>query len=463
MKHVHFIGIGGTGLSAIARLLLESGYTVSGSDRTFSPLAREVAAAGVRVYVGHAAINVQGADVVVRSSAVPEDNPEVIAAHQAGIPVLKRSDFLGEFMAGRTAVAVAGTHGKTTTTAMIAWMFSELGLDPSYIIGGVSKNLHGNAHAGRGEYFVIEADEYDYMFMGLRPAWIILTALEHDHPDCFPTPQDYLRAFADFIGQLRPGGGALVCRDDAGVNALMEILPGGVHLLPYGVGEGRGYFAAGIAANSDGELSYTACYQSSDQPAVALAEMTLKVPGEHNVYNSLAALAVAHQLGLPVQKAAAALSAFSGTGRRFDILGEAGGITVIDDYAHHPTEIRTTLAAARQRYPGRRIWAVWQPHTYTRTQTLLQGFLNAFELADRVIVTEVYGAREDNPAISAAQVTASMHHPAATFAPTLEDAVRHLLAELQPGDVMLVLSAGDADQISAGVLESLKQKENNHG
>jgi UDP-N-acetylmuramate--alanine ligase len=463
MKHVHLIGIGGAGLSAIARLLLESGYTVSGSDRTFSALARDVAAAGAQVFIGHAAINVQGADVVVRSSAIPDDNPEVIAAIQCGIPVLKRSDFLGEFMAGRTAVAVAGTHGKTTTTAMIAWMLSELGLDPSYIIGGVSKDLHGNAHAGQGEYFVIEADEYDYMFLGLKPAWIVLTTLEHDHPDCFPTPQDYLQAFADFVRQLRPGGGMLVCRDDPGAVALAEILPAAMHLLPYGLGEQRGYYAAGIAANSVGGLSYTAYYQPAGQPGSELANVALQVPGEHNIYNSLAALAVAHQLGMPVQKAADALSSFSGAGRRFDILGEAGGITVIDDYAHHPTEIRATLAAARQRYPDRRIWAVWQPHTYTRTQSLLQDFLHAFARADRVIVTEVYAAREHDPSFSAAQVVAAMDHPAASFAPTLDNAVEQLCAQLEPGDVMLVLSAGDADQISVKVLEYLKNKEIDHG
>jgi UDP-N-acetylmuramate--alanine ligase len=460
MKHVHFIGIGGTGLSAIARLLLESGYTVSGSDRTLSALARDLATAGARVYVGHSPLNVQGADIVVRSSAVPEDNAEVVAAKEAGIPVLKRSDFLGEFMAGHTAVAIAGTHGKTTTTAMIAWMLNQLGLDPSYIIGGVSKDLHGNAHAGQGEYFVIEADEYDYMFMGLRPAWIVLTTLEHDHPDCFPTPQDYIRAFSDFITQLRPGGGVLVCRDDAGAFSLGETLPMGVQMLPYGAGEGPGYYAVDIFSKPGRGLSFTAWYRTAGKPPAELAQVDLAVPGEHNLRNALAALGVAHQLGLPVEKAAAALSTFSGTGRRFDILGEAGGITVIDDYAHHPTEIRATLAAARQRYPGRRLWAVWQPHTYSRTRTLLDGFLQAFDSADRVIVTEVYAAREDNPSFSAAQVVEAMPHPHAVFAPTLADTVELLLSQLQPGDVMLVLSAGDADQISAQVLERLKEKEN---
>ncbi|HSV86533.1 MAG TPA: cyanophycin synthetase, partial [Levilinea sp.] len=235
------------------------------------------------------------------------------------------------------------------------------------------------------------------------------------------------------------------------------------HLLPYGLGERNGYYATGIAANAVGGLSYTAYYQPTRQSGSALAVVALKVPGEHNVHNSLAALAVAHQLGLPVQKAADALSSFSGTGRRFDLQGEASGITVIDDYAHHPTEIRATLAAARQRYSGRRIWVIWQPHTYTRLQTLLEDFLRAFDQADQVIVTEVYAAREHNPAFSAAQVAAAIDHPSVAFAPTLENAVEQLLAQLQPGDVLLVLSAGDADQISAKVLQNLKQKENDHG
>jgi UDP-N-acetylmuramate--alanine ligase len=460
MKHVHFIGIGGSGLSAIARLLLESGYTVSGSDRTLSPLAHAVAAAGARVMAGHAAENVQGADIVVRSSAVLDDNPEVQAALQAGIPVLKRSAFLSELLSGFTVIAVAGTHGKTTTTAMIAWILTELDQDPSYIIGGISKNLHSNAHAGQGQIFVIEADEYDRMFLGLKPDWIVLTTLEHDHPDCFPTPEEYVQAFADFIAQLRPSGSVVTCRDDAGAAALTNAVPAGSQIFPYGLGPGQGYSAANLISKAGGGLSFSVHYQSNGESPVMLAEVQLEVPGEHNVRNALAALAVIHQLGLPVEQAATALSAFNGTGRRFDVVGEAAGVIVIDDYAHHPTEIRATLSAARQRYPERRIWAVWQPHTYSRTQTLLDGFLGAFEHADRVLITEIYAAREDNPTFSAAQVAAAIPDAKASFAPTLADAVNQLQEQLQPGDVMLVLSAGDADLISAQVFEGLKEKEN---
>ncbi len=449
MKHIHFIGIGGAGLSAIARLLLESGYQVSGSDRAASPLARAIEAAGAQVFIGHAGEQVRGADVVVRSSAIKDDNPEVLAALALGIPVLKRSDFLGQFMSGRTGIAVAGTHGKTTTTAMIAWMLARIGQDPSFIIGGVSKNLGCNAHAGKGPAFVIEADEYDRMFLGLLPDWIVLTNLEHDHPDCFPTMQDYRQAFTDFIGHLKPGGGLLVCRDDEQALALASAAPQGCQALTYGLHPEADYQAVNLAAGSDG-LRFEVLHNNE-----RLAVVELQVPGEHNARNALASLAIAHRLGLDTQQAALALGEFQGTGRRFDVQGNVAGVTVVDDYGHHPTEIRATLAAARSRYPGRRIWAVWQPHTYSRTQALLDGFLHAFGDADRIIVTEVFAARETNDHFSAATVAAQMPHPAVEFAPTLAAATQSLLRQLRSGDVLIVLSAGDADQISAEVLKGL--------
>jgi UDP-N-acetylmuramate--alanine ligase len=227
MERVHFIGIGGSGLSAIARLLAESGWPVSGSDRAESPFGAELVKLGVQVWIGHAAEHIRQADVVVRSSAIPDGNPEVQAALAAGIPVLKRAQFLGRLMTGKLGVAVAGTHGKTTTTAMIAWMLTRLDQDPSYIIGGISSNLGGNAHAGQGEAFVIEADEYDRMFLGLSPQWILLTTLEHDHPDCYPTLDDYRQAFRDFVRRLQPGGGLLASSDCAETAALLHRVPTG--------------------------------------------------------------------------------------------------------------------------------------------------------------------------------------------------------------------------------------------
>jgi UDP-N-acetylmuramate--alanine ligase len=460
MEHVHFIGIGGSGLSAIARLLLESGsYTVSGSDRSPSPLAHNLVDLGARLYTGHDGRNINGADIVVRSSAIPDDNPEVIAARQAGIPVLKRSDFLGRLMTGRTGIAVAGTHGKTTVTAMIAWLLVRLGQDPSYIIGGVSRDLGSNAHAGQGRAFIIEADEYDRMFLGLLPDVIVVTNMELDHPDLFPTLDDYRQAFVEFLGHLQPAGLLLSCLDDPTATSLLRELPAGCRGLTYGLTSAADYSARDVKVGPQGTFSFQAVLHAAGQPDQVLASIILQVPGEHNVLNALAALAVAHQLGLPLEPAAAALSSFSGTGRRFELIGEFGGVAIIDDYAHHPTQIRSTLAAARGRFPGRRIWAVWQPHTYTRTQVLINEYAAAFTDADQVIVTDVYAAREKNPGFSAAEVVRRMKHRGARFIAGLDEATTFLLENLRAGDVLLVLSAGDADKISADVLEALRLKE----
>lgn len=462
MTHVHFIGIGGTGLSAIARLLHESGYTVTGSDRTISPLALELQGLGIRVHSGHQAENVAGADLVVRSSAVPDDNPEVLAARAANIPVLKRADFLGRLMQGKTGIAVAGTHGKTTTTAMLAWTLFALGQDPSFIVGGVLANLGVNARAGKGRAFVIEADEYDRMFLGLKPLIEVVTNVEHDHPDCYPTPKDFFDSFRDFVLLLPADGLLVACADDAGAQRLAEeAREAGKQVTTYGLtmeGErqSRDVYAKNPARNDKGGFTFD---------AVVLGQsftVSLAVPGRHNILNALAVMTVTYALGLPLDEAAGALSLFSGTGRRFELRGEANGVSVFDDYAHHPTEIRATLAAARDRYPARRIWAVWQPHTYSRTQTLFDDFVRAFEDADEVIVTEVYRAREPLQDFSARQVVQAMAHRSAHFIADLDDVSRYLLDHLCPGDVLLVLSAGDADKVSAQVLAHLKEREVRH-
>jgi len=462
MKKVHFIGIGGTGLSAIARILVEKGYTVSGSDRTLSSLAHELAELGVTIFEGHAAANISGAELVIRSSAIPDDNPEVQAALEAGIPVLKRADFLSQLIAGQDCIAIAGTHGKTTTTAMIAWVLTRLGQDPSYIIGGVSKNLGRNAHAGSGRFFVIEADEYDYMFLGLKPAWEVVTIVEHDHPDCFPTPADYQAAFVAFTNRIRPGGGLLACSDNPGAAALVSACPPGCLTHTFGTDSSAEYCAEDIAANSQGGSDFTLNLRRGSAVQL-IARVSLQLPGLHMVRNAAAALALAHQAGLPAGAAAQALAEFSGTSRRFDLRGSAFSVDIYNDYAHHPTEIRATLAAARQRYASRRIWAVWQPHTYSRTFTLQNDFAAAFADADQVLVTEIYAAREKNSGFSSLQVVQAMDHPSARFCPTLTSAAETLLAELKPGDVVLVLSAGDADQISDQVLQTLKKREVQNG
>ncbi|MCU0485078.1 MAG: UDP-N-acetylmuramate--L-alanine ligase [Anaerolineales bacterium] len=454
-KSAHFIGIGGTGLSAIARLLLEGGWQVSGSDRLLSPLAQALQQAGARVMIGHAAENIRGADVVIRSSAVSDDNPEVLAARAAGIPVLKRAEFLGELLQNTQGIAIAGSHGKTTTTAMVAWMLTALGQDPSYIIGGVSLDLGTNARLGHGAAFVVEADEYDRMFLGLHPHLAVVTNVEHDHPDCYPTPEEFYQAFLQFTRTIQPGGVLLVCVDDPGAARLAdEAARDGLRVLRYGVqAQACDYRAQALESHPAG-YAFTVNYQGDD-----LAALALQVPGLHNVRNALAAAAVAHQCSLDLHAAALAVGQFHGAGRRFEICGVSGGVTVINDYGHHPTEIQATLQAARQRFPGQTLWAVWQPHTYSRTQMLFQAFAHAFSQADHVLVTEVYASRETSAVgtFSARQVVQAMPAADAHFTPALQDATAYLLEHVQAGDVVIVFSAGDADQVSAQLLAHLSQ------
>ncbi len=459
MTHVHFIGIGGSGLSAIARLLKESGYTVTGSDRTLSTFASDLQAIGVIVYIGHHPRNVQGADYVIRSSAIPDNNPEVQAAQQSGIPVYKRADFLGKLMENRTGIAVAGTHGKTTTSAMIAFVLSELGRDPSFIVGGILSNYGVNARAGKGSPFVIEADEYDRMFLGLKPHIEVVTNIEHDHPDNYPTYDDMFRAFESFVSLLPPDGTLIACAEDDGAATLLgRARHEGRNVIAYNVqaeatiNSPQWMQARLLKPNQHGGFDFEVINNFTKKEIV---QVNLQVPGEHNVRNALATLAVIAALGLPIQDAAGALASYRGTARRFEVRGEKKGVIVIDDYAHHPTEIRATLAAARARYPKQRIWAVWQPHTYSRTRTLFNEFTRAFADADEVIVTEIYPSREPKQDYSSAEVVKAMSHPSVHFIATLEEAAKYLINQLRSTDVLLVLSAGDADQISAGVLAGL--------
>ena len=460
MTHVHFIGIGGSGLSAIARLLKESGYEVTGSDQTLSPFAAELQNIGVQVYVSHHPRNISGADMIIRSSAIKDDNPEVKAAMQAGIPIYKRADFLGQLMEGKTGIAVAGTHGKTTTTAMIAWILYLLHRDPSFIAGGTLNNLKVNARAGQGSLFVIEADEYDHMFLGLKPQIEVITNIEHDHPDCFPTFNDMYSAFERFVDLLPADGTLIACAEDEGAAALLpHARRKGISVVSYSIqGEmtinsPQWVQARSVKPNGNGGYDFSVMTNLGNMTNAF--PVSLQVPGEHNVRNALAVLSVMAVLGIPLQEAADALGEFTGTGRRFEIRGEVKGVTVIDDYAHHPTEIRATLAGAKARYPDRRIWAVWQPHTYSRTQALLFEFSRAFTDASEVLVTEVYASREPKQDFSSAEVVGAMPHSSARYSGSIEETAEYLLKNLASGDVLIVMSAGDADQISTKILENL--------
>jgi UDP-N-acetylmuramate--alanine ligase len=464
--HIHFVGIGGAGLSAIARVLMGMGYRISGSDSAGSDLTSALVREGATVFLGHRADQVDGADLVVVSSAVPEDNAELVAAKARGIPVVKRSGFLGELMAGKTAVAVAGSHGKTTTTGMIATILSVADLDPTFIVGGEIAHLGTNAGAGTGP-FVIEADEYDRTFLGLRPTISVVTNVEHDHPDCYPTFDEFRQAFEEFVALLPSNGVLVVCADDPAAKRLGATAAAqGCSVLGYGLAQHEDdqgfqafWQAVDLRPNGAGGSDYVALSN-----AQSMGLIRLRVPGTHNVANSLAALAVAEQLGVPFSTMAEALRAFRGMGRRFEVKGVSNGVTVVDDYAHHPTEIRATLEAARANYPKRKIWAVWQPHTYSRTKTLMDDFATAFEDADHILVTAVYAAREtDDLGISSADVAAKMDYSDVRVVDDLEHAVDELESGVRSSDVVLTLGAGDGYLIGERLLDRLKERTNGNG
>jgi UDP-N-acetylmuramate--alanine ligase len=456
--HVHLVGIGGSGLSAIATLLIESGVVVSGSDSLASAMTDVLVKRGATVHIGHRAENVNGADVVLVSSAVHDDNPEVVAARAAGIPVKKRAEFLGEWMDGRTGICVAGTHGKSTTTALIAYMLLRASRDPSFIVGAVMTDLDANAHFGKGEDFVVEADEYDGMFLGLKPKIAVITNVEHDHPDCYPTPESYMEAFTQFVNLLPADGVLIACRDDKGAKEVgLAAEAAGKRVAWYGLKNGAEWKAENIQANSAGGNDYVVTRNGA---TVGLARSRL--PGLHNVSNTVAAFAAVDALGIDFNICRTALADFQGLGRRFEVKGELNGVTVIDDYAHHPTEIRATLAAARRRYNGRPLWAMFQPHTFSRTRALLSEFAGAFSDADHVLVSDIYRSRETvDETVNAKQIVVAMRsqfdHPDARYVPSFDDAVETLLAELQPGDVLLTLGAGDGNVVGEKVLEALEK------
>ncbi|HUF37927.1 MAG TPA: UDP-N-acetylmuramate--L-alanine ligase [Anaerolineales bacterium] len=450
--HIHLIGIGGAGLSAIARVLHARGFHVTGSDREHSPAVDELRAHGIPVAVGHAAENLGDADVVIRSSAIPDGNVEVAAAGEAGVPVFKRADILAGLTAGKTTIAVAGTHGKTTTTAMTAWLLSEGGLDPSYIVGGEVAGLGSNARAGAGPHFVIEADEYDRMFHGLQPGIAVVTNVEHDHPDLYPTEADFVEAFDGFVDRIAPDGTLVVWGDSEPTRRLAARVSGaGRTVVPYGFGPENDLRADRLEPVPGQGFAFDLV-----SAGATLGRIRLSVPGEHNALNASAAAAVGMAVGLPFDAVAMALGRFTGAVRRFEVLGEAGGVIVVDDYAHHPTEIRATIAAARDRYPDRTVWVAWQPHTYSRIGLLCGEFAASFSGADHVVVTGVYAARESAPAgFSLSGLLAAMQHSDARLIESLDAVAADLAARIEPGSVLLVLSAGDANRVSAQVLRSL--------
>ena len=456
VKSVHFIGIGGAGLSAIATLLLERGYRVSGSDLRASANTRRLQEMGARVYMGHAAEQVGRAEMVIVSSAIPVDNEELVAARVRGLPVLKRDQVFSQLTADHYCIAVAGTHGKTTTAAMIAWILLQAECDPSFIVGATIVGLNTNARAGRDAWFVVEADEYDRAFLGLTPQLALVTHLEADHPDCFPDLEAMTGAFEAFMHRVAPQGAIIGCGDAPNLRPLLTGMRGSTarpRILTYGLEDGWDWVGRDPEVNAEGGLDFVAWHGQE-----RLGSVQLLLPGVHNARNALGALAAVWELGVSFDTSRTALAAFRGTKRRFEVKGVAEGITVIDDYAHHPTQIRATLAAARRCYGARDLWAVFQPHTYSRTRALLEGFALSFDNADHVLLLPIYAAREqDTLGISSHDLAARMDHPDLRVVSGHDEAVEYLLSHMRPGDVLLTLGAGDGDQVGEAVLQELRR------
>jgi UDP-N-acetylmuramate--alanine ligase len=453
-QHAHFIGIGGIGMSGIAEILLNLDMKVSGSDLKRSAVTERLAQLGATVYEGHNAANVAGATVVVTSSAVSANNPEVLEAHACKIPVIQRAEMLAELMRLKFGIAIAGTHGKTTTTSMVAAVLAAGGLDPTVVVGGRVDALGSNARLGTTQYLVVEADESDRSFLKLSPILAVVTNLDREHMDCYHDMADVERAFVDFMDRVPFYGAATACVDNA---LLKGILPRvRRRVFTYGVATGADYRLELLESGQGaGQGRGFWCFQVHTA-AGPLGPFELHVPGRHNVLNATAAVAIAAQLEVRPEKIAEGIEHFSGVDRRFQQVGQARGVTVVDDYGHHPTEIRATLAAARERCRGQ-IHVVFQPHRYTRTADLLNEFGGAFKDADTVIVLPIYAASEEPiPGVTAERLAERIEGPRVRFTPEFAEAVRAVAAQAREGDMILTLGAGSVSQLAPQILAALE-------
>lgn len=454
---VHIMGIGGFGMSAIARVMHGQGYQVSGCDMQSSPLIDQLRKLSILIDLEHdrAHISTYNVEVLVVSSAIPEDHPEIDAAIQMGIPVFKRSDILAVLLAGKKTIAIAGTHGKTTTTAMTAHILTETGKDPSYMVGGIMANTGTNARAGSGDVFVVEADEYDGMFLGLHPDIAVVTSLEMDHPDMFSSIREVRALFREFVEQV-PDEGLLIANHDSPetIKLVKERQVFNKPAFSYGLTGGM-WRADELRVSAIGKMEFLVQRLGFDVEQVAL-----QVVGEHNVNNALAALAVAVEVGVELKSAVSAMNTFQGVGRRFEKLTEATGVIVLDDYAHHPTAIKTTLDAVKARYPDGTIWAVWQPHTFSRTRALLSEFLTSFDVADHLIITDIYRSRDTETfGITAESLLAQFVHRDARHYSDMQYIADYIFQRVRPNDVVIVMSAGDATHIAHNIAQKLEAKQ----
>ena len=453
VKNIHFIGIGGSGMSGIAEVLVNLGFNVTGSDLASNSVTARLQAAGATVYQGHQKENLKDADVVVVSSAVNEVNPEVKEARARGIPVVPRALMLAELMRFRQGIAVAGTHGKTTTTSLIASILAEAGMDPTYVIGGKLESANANAKLGTGEYIVAEADESDASFLHLTPVMAVVTNIDADHMDTYEHSFDKLKtAFVDFVQQLPFWGMAVVCVDDANIR---EILPRITKpVMTYGFSEAARVRAINVVADN-GQMRFTV---QRINGVTTEFDVTLNLPGKHYVLNALAAIAIASELNVPDAAMIKALKEFKGVGRRFERYGEVmapagGAFTLIDDYGHHPVEMQAVIAAARGAFPNRRLVLAFQPHRFTRTRDCFEDFVKVLSSADAVLLTEVYSAGEapivaaDGRSLVRAVRVAGKVEP--LFVETTAELPQAIVNTVQEGDVVIVMGAGSIGQVAS--------------
>ncbi len=465
VKHIHFVGIGGAGMSGIAEILHNLGYLVSGSDQHASRITRRLASLGIRVAIGHDAAHIAGAEAVVTSTAVQADNPEVIAARSKRVPVVPRAVMLAELMRLKRGIAIAGTHGKTTTTSLVASVLAEAGLDPTFVIGGRLASAGANSRLGAGDYIVVEADESDASFLNLNAVLSVVTNIDADHMDTYGHDLGRLRhAFIEFLHRMPFYGAAIVCGDDAGVRSILPMISRPI--VTYGLGEDAQVRAVDVQALAGGQMRFTA--QRRNGVVMPDLDVTLNLPGEHNVRNALAVIAVAAELELPDAPVVKALAAFDGVDRRFQRFGElalasGGSFTLVDDYGHHPVEMAAVVAAARGAFPGRRLVLAFQPHRYTRTRDCFEDFVKVMSTADAVLLAEVYAAGEAPIVAADGRALARALRVAGKLEPVFVDDValmaQAIAGNVRDGDVVITMGAGSIGATPAQLVELLAARE----
>lgn len=455
-KHIHFVGIGGIGMSGIAELLLNLGYKVSGSDLGSTAITQNLARLGGTIYQGHRSEMIEGANVVVTSSAIPPDNPEVVKAKESNVPVIMRAEMLAELMRlKKFGIAIAGSHGKTSTTSMVSWMLAYAGLDPTIVIGGKVDALGGNAKLGEGEFLVAEADESDGSFLKLSPVVEVITNIDLEHLDYYRDLDHIKATFLQFIDKIPFYGAAVVCLDD---ESIADILPAiKKRTITYGLTSQSDIYGEDISWQ-EGRVHFTV-----RNAAGVLGRLDIAPPGIHNVYNALAVVCVGVELDLPFDKIQGALQSFAGVQRRMQKKGEIDGITVVDDYGHHPTEIRATLAAIKQAWPEKRLVVLFQPHRYSRTKALFSQFQTCFHKADYLVMTDIYAASEkplEGVSSEALLAAAAQHGQRRTrYIGRVETMAAELLPMLKKGDLVLTLGAGNIVRVGEELLDLLRQQQ----